>query len=106
MPEVTVIARAKAKTGKERELEQELRAVVSPTHEETGCLRYALHRSMEDPASFMVIERWTSKQALDQHLSTPHVQTLFKKVPSLVAAPPEISVFELLPEGLPEKSRL
>ncbi len=96
---VTVTARAKAKPGKEKELEAALRAVVPPTHDEHGCLRYAVHRGIEDPASFLVVERWVSKEALDAHLKTPHIQDLFKKVPALVAAPPEIVTFELLVAG-------
>ena len=40
MTGLTVIARAKAKAGREKELEQAMRAVVTPTHQESGCLRY------------------------------------------------------------------
>ena len=106
MSELTVVARAKAKPGCEAEFERELRAVVGPTHKEPGCLRYALHRSVEDRATFVVIERWASKEALDQHFAAPYVQALLKKVTELLTAPPEIAVFELLPIGLPEKGRI
>ncbi len=103
MTELTVVARAKAKPGHEAELERELRAVVGLTHKEPGCLRYALHRSLEDPAVFMVIERWASKESLDQHFATSYVQALLKKLQDLPAAPPEIATFELLPAGQPDK---
>ena len=103
MHEVTVIARAKAKAGCEAALERELRKVVAPTHADPGCLRYTLHRSIEDTAAFVTVERWTSKDAHDRHLGTPHVRSLFKKLPELLASSPEISLFELLPEGFPEK---
>lgn len=106
MPELTVLARAKAKPGFEAALERELRAVVAPTHEEPGCLRYGLHRSVEDPAAFVMVERWASKEALDRHFTTPHVKTLLKNVAELVAAPPEITIYEPVPEGQPEKAAI
>ena len=76
MSGLTVMARAKAKPGREAELEQAMRAVVVPTHQESGCLRYALHRSLLDPSIFMIVEHWTSKEAVDQHFATAHVQAL------------------------------
>ena len=103
---LTVMARAKAKPGREAELEQAMRAVVTPTHQEAGCLRYTVHRSVIDPSEFATIERWISKEAVDQHFATPHVQALLKKVPDLLMQPPDITLYELLPEGHSEKGRL
>jgi quinol monooxygenase YgiN len=106
MGELTVIAKAKAKPGREADLERAMRAVVDPSHEEQGCVRYTLHRSLDDPATFVTVERWASKDAMDQHFAAPHTQALLKQVPDLLAEPPDISVFELLPEGRAEKGRL
>jgi len=103
VPELTVIARIKAKRGRETDLERELRAIVAPTHAESGCLRYTLHRSLEDPTLFTTIERWNSKEAIDKHFGTTHIQSLLKKAGDLLVDPPEITVFELLPEGQPAK---
>ena len=106
MSELTVIAKVRAKPGRERELEREFRAIVGPTHAESGCLRYTLHRSLEDPALFITIERWSSKEAIDKHFGTPHIQSLLKKAGDLLTGQPEITVLELLPEGQPEKGRI
>lgn len=103
--ELTVIARSKAKPGREADVERELRRVVGPTHKEAGCLRYAIHRGIDDPSSFLVVERWVSREALDKHLGSAHVQTLFQAVGDLVAGPPEILGYELLLEGT-EKGKL
>ena len=106
MPELTVVAKVRAKPGREAEVEREFRAIVGPTHAESGCLRYTLHRSVEDRAVFITIERWISKEAVDQHFGAPHIQSLLKKAAELLASPPEILVFELLPEGQSEKGRI
>jgi quinol monooxygenase YgiN len=106
MSGLTVMARAKAKPGREAELEQAMRAVVAPTHQEAGCVRYTVHRSVIDPSEFVTIESWTSKEAVDHHFATPHVQALLKKVPDLLIQPPDIMMYELLPEGHSDKGRL
>jgi quinol monooxygenase YgiN len=106
MTGLTVMARAKAKAGREAELEQAMRAVVVPTHQEAGCLRYTVHRSVIDPSVFVTVEHWTSKEAIDQHFATAHVQALLKQVPNLLMEPPDITLYELLPEGDSEKGRL
>ena len=104
MPQITVIARSKARPGSEAALEAAIREAVAPTHAEAGCLKYSFQRSVEDKTSYVIIEKWVSKEALDQHLASPHVRTLFGKLPALVAAAPEIQVFESLKVGDPKKS--
>jgi quinol monooxygenase YgiN len=92
--EICVIARAKAKTGKEKDLETALRQVVGPTRKESGCTSYVLQQGWDDPAFFQVNEIWQSREAWEAHLQTPHIKTLFSKVPELVVAPPEMIVFK------------
>ncbi len=106
MPELTVVVRAKAKPGKEAELEKAWRAIIGPTHEEAGCLKYVLHRAIDDPGFMISIERWASKEAIDQHFATPHVQALLGRVPELVAGAPEVRLFESLPEGSSDKGKM
>ncbi|HJU03723.1 MAG TPA: putative quinol monooxygenase [Nitrospiraceae bacterium] len=104
--ELTVIAKAKARPGREADLERAMRAVVGRSHEEPGCVRYTVHRSVGDPAVFITVERWASKEAMDRHFAAPHTQALLKQIPDLLAEPPDISVYELLQEGRAEKGRL
>src|SRR4051812_1437835 len=106
MKEITVTARAKAKPGNEKDLEAALRDVTVLTHAEPGCLRYAVHRDLQDPSSFLIVERWASIEAHESHMKTAHVQALFKKVPALVATTPEILAFEPMPMGNPTKGTL
>lgn len=106
MPELMVTVRVKAKPGKEAELEKAWRAIIGPTHNESGCLKYVLHRAVDDPGFLMSIERWTSKEAIDQHMAAPYVQALLSRVPELVAGPPEIRLFEAIPEGSSGKGKI
>lgn len=99
MSEIVVIARARAKAGREDELIRQLEAVIGPTHQEPGCLRYALHRGLEDRSTFVMIERYRSKADLDQHMGSAHVQTLFANIGDLVDGAPELLVLEPLSDG-------
>lgn len=96
MSELTIIARVKAKQGKEKELEQAWLKAAGLSRKETGCLGYVLHRSLADPTLFVSVEKWASKEANDEHMASAHIQELLRHVPLLLAVPPEILPFEVL----------
>ena len=103
---IVVTARATAKEGCEGALEKVIRAVIAPTHAEEGCLKYALHQSLEDSKQFILVEKWSSKAAWEKHLGMPHIQNLFKQLPGLVMSPPEMQAFSEILEGQVDKSSL
>jgi quinol monooxygenase YgiN len=106
MSEITVVAKARAKSGCEKDLESALRTCVKATHAEKGCIRYTLQRGADDPTLFAVVERWASRHDHETHMKTPHVAALFAAVAPLVAEAPEILVLAPFDAGLPEKGRL
>ena len=69
---VTLIVILRAKEGQGVLLEAELRALITPTRKEEGCLRYDLHRSLEVPGAFLLHEVWETRQHHTQHTKTPH----------------------------------
>jgi quinol monooxygenase YgiN len=93
MPTITVIARARAKAGFESQLGKAIAEIVEPSRAEEGCLKYSVRRSVEDPALFITIEEWSSKEAIDRHMSSAHVQELLQKLPAMLAVPPDIQAF-------------
>ncbi len=74
MSQLTLIAKWKAKPGAEDQLYEALRSLVAPTLAEEGCINYDLHRSIEDPGTFMFYENWTTKAHWEQHMNAPHIQ--------------------------------
>jgi len=105
MSEVVVIAQFKAKPASETALEKALRAAIEPTHLEEGCIRYALHRSVEKPDVYCFVERWRSKADLDEHLKKAHIKTLFGKLDELTLDS-SLEILEALPHGHAEKGRI
>lgn len=94
--ELTIVARVRAKSGRENEVYRELSALVPLTRGEDGCICYLLHRSQDDPAQFCFYERWRSRSDLDEHLATPYLQAFLAKADDLLAEPVAIEAFELL----------
>ncbi|PYU80366.1 MAG: hypothetical protein DMG50_20320 [Acidobacteria bacterium] len=69
---VTLIVILRAREGQETLLEAELRALVSPSRREEGCLTYNLHRAIDTPGALLLHEVWASREAHTEHAHTPH----------------------------------
>ena len=96
-PVVHVVARFKAKPGKEAALKAGLTALVAPTQKDPGYLAYDLYESTQRPGEFVLVEAWASKELLAAHLDTPHLNDLKAKAPGLLAAPMEVKLFSEMP---------
>ena len=99
MSEIVVVGSLKARPGKEDDLHQALAGLVAPTHAEAGCILYALHQGVDDPARFAFVERWESRELLDAHLGSPHVSGLLERADELLAEPADIVVYDAQPGG-------
>ncbi len=84
MNHLIVIATIVAKPGKEAETEAVLRALIEPTRHDPGYIQYDLHVDLEDARCFLFYEVWESREALDRHLDTPHLNAFKARVPELV----------------------
>ena len=93
---LTVVAKIKAKAGLEDKVKAELLNLITPTRKESGCLNYDLHQSQEDKGLFLFYENWTSRQDLDDHLKTPHLQAFLGKSGELLAEPIEITFWDMI----------
>jgi quinol monooxygenase YgiN len=92
---VTVLARVKARAGKEDEVRRLLVALVAPSRAEAGCLNYDLHQSTTDPTEFMFYENWVSRAALDAHAAMPYLDEFDARAAGLLAAPVEITFWQM-----------
>ena len=106
MSEIVVVGSFTARPGKEAEAVEAFQSLVEPTHREEGCILYALHRGVDDPRRLTFIERWASRENLDAHLASPHVQEVLTRVEELFGDSGEIVVYEALPGGETTKGSL
>lgn len=106
MSEVVVTGSFTVNPGKEEEALEAFKALVEPTHREDGCILYALHRGVDDPARLAFVERWESHEHLDAHLKSDHVSALLERAEELWGDNGEITVYDAVPAGEPKKGSL
>lgn len=103
---VVVVATVEVKPGSEEATQALLETAITATHAEPGCITYALHRDFEQPQRFVMVERWASREALEEHFTQPHMAALFAALPEHLTAPPVIVRTEPVPLGDPAKGTL
>jgi len=92
--QVTVIARARAKSGFEKRVREELERMLVPTRAEAGCIHYDLHESPADPRDFMFHETWQSLSHLEAHRQTPHIKRMREALPPLTEGPNVVTLWK------------
>jgi quinol monooxygenase YgiN len=95
MPEplLSVVAEIHARPGKEDALREALLGLIVPTRAEEGCVQYDLHESTDTPGQFVFYENWTSREHLDRHLASPHLEAMKARFDELLAGPPRILTY-------------
>ena len=69
---VTLVVILRARPGHEPFLEAELKALVTPTRKEDGCLQYDLHRAEDGSGAYLLHEVWESREHHTAHTKTDH----------------------------------
>jgi quinol monooxygenase YgiN len=83
---LTLVVLLRAKEGQGLLLEAELRALVSPTRKEEGCMQYDLHRGADQPGTFLFHEVWETREHHTAHTKTPHFLRWNARKDALLAA--------------------
>jgi quinol monooxygenase YgiN len=106
MTEIIVVASFVALPGKEKELEVFLADLLEETHNEPGCLLYALNRGVHDPSRLVYVERWENLELLTQHLHSDHIQKALAEVDAYLAQDHDIVYYEEVPGGHADKGSI
>ena len=108
MSEIVGVVDVRAAEGRADAVVAAFEACTTRTHEEPGCLLYALHRNSADPHHFVLLERWRSQEDLDAHMTKPYVADLFAVAgtPGMLAAAPQLAFLTPLGVGDPAKGSL
>ncbi len=104
MSAVVVTAVFTPKPGKQAELAAALTASIPAVHEEQGCILYAIHAAPDE--RIVMIEKWTSREDLAAHNTSPAVQALRAAIDGLVEGDVDVEFLTPLPAGTPEQGTL
>jgi quinol monooxygenase YgiN len=74
--ELQVIARHMVARGNARTVFPMLAELIAAARTEPGNLAFDAFRSIEDPLSYVLLERYTSREAFAEHRETPHFKDI------------------------------
>ena len=100
---ITNFARLLAKAGKEEAVKAECLKMIDPTRAEAGCISYDFHQSDENPSVFFFHESWTGRDALNQHMATPHMKSLGKALADLLVENFSLVITKMISKPAPAK---
>lgn len=87
---VIVTAKVKIQADKVEEFLEAVRVMKPQVMRDPGAIEYSLHRSIDDPDTFIFYERYEDEKAFVYHLSTDHFRTLEAAIDPLMAVPGDI----------------
>jgi quinol monooxygenase YgiN len=94
--EINVVAILKAKEGREGDVSTALQNALPPSRKDAGNLRYDLFVAQGAPGTFVMIEKWASKEDLDAHFTSPHLGAAFASVGDAFDGAPQIFMLDAI----------
>ena len=90
-----VIGRVRCEAENRDRLIAELRKMQDDSRKERGCIRYGFFAAVEDECSFIAVEEWEDREALDRHFAEPHLHEFAGNLLKLVSERPEVAIHEI-----------
>jgi quinol monooxygenase YgiN len=76
MPDILVVARHTMTAGKEEEVLALLPKLVAAVRTEPGNVSFTAYRQLDEPRTYVLLERYTSREAFAAHRETDHFKEL------------------------------
>jgi quinol monooxygenase YgiN len=93
MHELEIIALFTPAEHRAQDVEDVLKAAVTPSRAEPGNVAYAVRRLAGTPTRYAVLERWADDEAFAAHGQTPHLRRLLDHADDLLTGPPQLLRF-------------
>jgi quinol monooxygenase YgiN len=90
-----VIGRVRCAAADRNALIEALTRMQDDSRREDGCVRYGFFAAVEDPLSFVAVEEWADRAALDAHFAQPHLREFGERLLELVSDRPEVAIHEI-----------
>src|SRR5262245_59352560 len=90
-----VIGRVGCEEGKREELVDLMKEMQDKSRREEGCIRYGFFSAVEEPNSFVAVEEWRDREALDVHFEQPHLRQFARRLLEVVSERPEVAIHEI-----------
>ena len=90
-----VVGRVRCEPEQREGLIAQLQKMQDASRREEGCIRYGFFAAVEDAHSFIAVEEWENREALDRHFAEPHLQSFATKLLELVSERPEVAIHDV-----------
>ena len=88
-----LVAVIKPRLDRVEDAERHLRALMAGTHQEPGCIYMELVISDDDPDTWLMLEKFTSRADWEAHMLTPHVIDGNRNLADLLREPTELRFY-------------
>jgi len=85
MSKLNIVAIFTIKPEYHTEFQTEFKKIVEGSRQEDGCIQYDLNQDVKDPNTYVFIETWQSRQAIDIHNTQAHYKQFAKFAEGKVA---------------------
>ena len=68
------------------------KGMIEPTQKENGYIEYEMYQDEENPALFIVLEKWETKEDFDNHLQSEHFKKIVPEMMKLMSKETELNV--------------
>ena len=92
----TVLFSFKVKEGTEDPLIEQIKKNTVLTLQEKGCVAFETQRSVDDPTSFTLYEKWADGESLGLHMAADYTKKFFELLEPIKAEEPVAKFFRTL----------
>ena len=76
------------------ELVKRAQALLPLSRQEDGCVSYEFFVDALQPNSFLFLETWRDRAALDNHFGQPHFKDFIHHLPNMILGKPRIITYQ------------
>lgn len=73
-----------------------LKALVIASRQDKGCMQYELYQSNDQPNTYIMMERWRSRQDWQYHINTDHVKSASAGISELLVDELTVNAYDLV----------
>ena len=88
---IVVVGRVRTDGDKRDALIRIGQTVAAASRQEAGCISYRLYENTETQNEFVFIEEWESREALQRHFATSHINEFMRAIPETLVSPPDVN---------------
>ncbi|HKI89119.1 MAG TPA: putative quinol monooxygenase [Draconibacterium sp.] len=91
---ISIVAKFVVKNGKEQKFMEMVNELGIASQAEEGCIEYILHKDVNKPLTYCIIEKWKDQAAIDFHNSSQHFTSIVPKIMEIAQA--EVDIYKPL----------